>query len=194
MKLNHLKYLLIFLSLNGWGQTGSWWIDKPIVHQDSINLIKGGYSKINVYQMTMNDSSKFIKQFLGTWVLKFGDSKILSSNWTGKPFDKNDILPIIKQKYKRRKIIETTAYLGNDRPQSSDNFLLIHNLDASGKVKKTTVKAIRKARQRWESRYFFDRIIYKYNNDLLFEADYNYDGIFVTNDFTLTKYVFEYEK
>ena len=181
-----LIIIFFFVSTSLLGQIGTstrnrWFIDIPTFKQDSATILKDGYTKINIYELYLNDSSTYDKRLCRTWAIKNSGGQILS---TPSPTTENIFNTITKQVYKNDKLIETVG-------SKCEKYMLTHTFNQSRQIIKTENKCID---CKCESRYAFDWVVYKYTNGLLTEALYFTKENLKTINLPSTKYVFEYAK
>lgn len=180
MKNLFLIWTVILASTISHSQTVKSWpvylfIDKPVLHQDSLLIIKKGIKQIKVYRLTIGDSSSYDKKLFGTWTLQTDGTKILSSKWDG---TSELFIPVDSRQYKKNKIIEVRL-----------QYRLTHFIE-NGKITKTENKIL--SGRRMEDGFFFDKIDYKYDKDgFLIEACYDSGGLLEPN-VPYSKFVYEY--
>ncbi len=166
----------------------SLFIDRPLVKCDSQVILTNHISTIKLYYRLVDDSIPN-KIYLGKWVIVIKENKIKSTSWVVGLIPNSTMLygcdTRTKLETKKNSIIETTG-------DSKDGFQFTHLLNKYGQIYTTEIKHIGKLR--FETRYAFKKIDYKYDGDFLVESNYFFTGIIDEKYDPLLRLFFEYEK
>ena len=167
------------------------WILKPNLKVDTVALIKNRIKKINVSVWDNYTDSIPAKYLYGSWAITSDTDKIKNCKWIWADSSQtpywNFSIKFPYTKKGNKKIIQTTY------KSKSDNVRLkmIHYINSADNVDKTIFYYLSR---RYEDGYsLITRILYKYTDGLLTEADYYNDSMFVKKNICYLKFYFNYE-
>lgn len=158
------------------------WIDKPVVKSDTLLLTTKKIRKIKVYEGNIKDNDKgrnpYDTFYIGSWLIVKTQNEITSCFWEGN--FSNWLETISSTKYTENII---TDIIGKNDHQ----YILTHYMDKKG----TIIKSKNTIKSKYESRYYFTKIYYKYKDGLVIEANYTSDKN-VPKNIVYSKYIFEH--
>ncbi len=160
------------------------YIDKLFTEKDKESIFRNKIKVMTIYLSTISDSGFTAKKIVGK-ISFLGDS-LLSSESLGTVFE--NCLPITKRIYRKHKII---CYTGCKINTTCNQYKQTNYLDKNGKIIRTV--SILMSKNRLEDQFEYDKIEYKYNNDLLTESIYYNSWRYVDKNQIYKKLYFEYE-
>lgn len=160
------------------------YIDKIFITKDKEAILRNKIKIITIYQSTLSDSGFTEKSLVGK--ISFSGDSLLSRESWGTVFE--NCLPITKRVYKKDKII---CYSGCKPNTTCNMYKQTNYLDPSGKIIRTI--NLLTSKQRLEDQFDYDKIEYKYFNDLLTECVYYNSWRYVNKNQIYKKLYFEYE-
>ena len=175
------------------------YIDRPLLKKDSLAIITNNISKIKLYESVSNDSIPK-RTLIGQWSIAIDKGKIKSTKWTAFT-DSSFIIknpsfillgcyPLEKRNFNKNKIIDIVG-VPNYSDDHFSQFQLTHLINKYGQIYQTNNKILG---SRFEDRYLFEKIEYRYDGDFVIEIDYFCTWSFVENRSLYSRLYYEFEK